>query len=891
MRLLSLAKSLFRTFLHRRQIDADLDAELRSTIELLADQKMREGTPPAAARRAARIELGGVEQVKEGVRAARVGAWLETLLRDIRFGLRMLRKNPGFTAVAVLTLALGIGANVAIFSVVDAVLLNPIPYPQPDRLVSLYVTWPSYPHGAFTYPNFLDLQRQTRSLSGLAGWLFDSVTLTGTGQPEQVRGKMITANYFSLLGVRPILGRTFRPEDDHLGAAPVVILSEGLWKRRFGSDRAVIGKSITLSGKDYTVAGVVPSNVHFLRFQDSFYDDLYVPLGQWDNALLRDRRFSLGLRAIGRLRDGVSVGQARAEIQQIGKNLVAAYPNVNSGMGLGLVSLRNELVSQTRTSLLLLWGAVGLVLLIACANMANLLLAHSTGRQEEFAIRAALGASSARLMRQLVIEGVLLAMVGGVLGTALASCGTSSLLHLFPGSLPAIAHVHINARVLIFAVGLCLVTGVLFSVLPAVRFSKPQLHRELKEGHSTRGSHSGTRALFAAAQIGFALILLVAAGLLMRSLANVWDVNPGFNPKHLLALSVALSPGNLTNEQKTHAILRELGDRLSSVSGVQAVGLNLGDMPLEGDMEVPFWPDEKPKPAQFRQWPSALSYIVSPGYFKAMGIPLIRGRVFNADDEAANRPVVIIDEDLAEGIFAGQDPVGKRISFGISAPPAEIIGVVGHVKQWGIDPDANSPVQYEVYGPYLKLTGPLLSMAGSSPWVVVRSNVPPAALIDALRKQVSAIDRGAAVYNIEPMDEIIAESLAGRTFAMILLSIFAGIALLLAAIGIYGVVSCLVGQRTHEIGIRMALGAQPRDILRGVLGEGGKMAAAGIGLGIAGSYALTRLMSSMLFGVSATDPLTFIGVIAILVGVALIACWIPARRAMKVDPMVALRHE
>jgi predicted permease len=875
----------------KRRRDGELAAELEAHLQMHIEDNARAGMSAEEARRQALVKLGGMEQTKEACRERCGLPWVESLAQDVRFGLRMLRKNPGFTVVAVLTLALGIGANTAIFSVVDAVLLHPIPYPQPDRLVSMYVTWPWYPHAAFTYPNFLDMQPETRSLSGVAGWLFDSVTLTGTGEPEQVRGKMTTANYFSLLGVHPILGRTFRPEDDHLGAAPVVILSEGLWKRRFSSDPAVIGKSIALGGKDYTVIGVIPSDVHFLRFQDSFYDDLYVPLGQWDNALLRDRRFSLGLRAIGRLRDGVSIGQARAEIQQIGKNLVASYPTMNSGMGLGLTSLKDELISQTRASLLLLWGAVGLVLLIACANMANLLLAHSTGRKEEFAIRAALGASPARLMRQLFAEGVVLAAIGGVLGTALASWGASSLLRLFPASLPAIARVQVNSRVLIFAAGLCVLTGVLFSVLPAFKFSKPQLHSELKEGRSTRGSHAGTRAAFAATQIGLAVILLAAAGLLMRSLANVWDVNPGFNANHLLVLGVALSPGNLANEQKTHAILRELNDRLSAIPGVQAVGLNLGDLPLEGDAEAPFWPSNKPKPAQLRQWPSALSYTVSPGYFKAMGIPLIRGRVFNDADETANRPVAIIDQDLAKGIFPGEDPIGKQIDFGIGSQPAEIIGVVGHVKHWGIDPDVNFPVQYEVYGPYLKLKGPLLSMVAGATWVVIRSHMPPAAIIGILRKQVNALDSGAAIYNVESMDEILAESLAGRTFAMILLSIFAGMALLLAAIGIYGVVSHLVGQRTHEIGIRMALGARPRDILRDVLGEGGKMAVVGVALGLMAAFGLTRLMSSMLFGVSATDPMTFAAVIAVLLGVALLACWIPARRAMRVDPMVALRHE
>ncbi len=875
----------------RQKLDRDFAAELEGHLQMHVDENLRTGMTPEEARRQALLKLGGVEQTKEACREQRGARWLETLLQDVRFALRMLRKNPGFTAIAVLTLALGIGANTAIFSVIDAVLLNPIPYPQPDRLVSVHVTWPSYPHAAFAYPNFLDAQRETQSLSGFAAWLRSAFTLTGVSEPEEVRGKMITANYFSVLGVRPIVGRMFRPEEDQLGAAPVVILGEGLWKRRFGSDRDVVGRSVTLDGKDYTVIGVVPSSVHFMRFQDSFFDDLFVPVGQWNNALLRDRRFTLGLRAIGRLRDGVSVGEARAEISRIGQNLVAAYPSQNNGMGLELTLLKDELVSQTRTSLLLMWGAVGLVLLIACANMANLLLAHSTGRKEEFAIRAALGASGARLMRQLLAESLVLAILGGTLGTALASWGTGALLSLFPGSLPAIARVGINSRVLIFAVALCVLTGVLFSVLPAFKFSKPQLHTELKEGHIRKGSHGATRTAFVATQIGLALVLLVAAGLLTRSLEKVWQVNPGFNPQHLLTFGVAFSQGNLSNEAKTHAILRQLNEKLAAVPGVQSVGLNLGDLPLEGDSEGPFWPDEKPKPTQFREWPRALMYVVSPGYFRAMGIALIRGRVFTESDEVTNRPLLVIDEELANDIFPKQDPIGKRIDFGVGVPPAEVIGVVGHVKHWGLDADAGTLTRYQLYGSYLGLTGPQLAMAAESTAVVVRSNLPAASLVDILRTQVNSLDSGAAVYGIESMDGIISDTLAGRTFSMVLLTIFASIALVLATIGIYGVVSYLVSQRTHEIGIRMALGAQPRDVLREVLGDGGKMALAGISLGIIVSIGLTRLMASMLFGVSATDPVTFAAAVLFLLAVALAACWIPARRAMCVDPMVALRYE
>jgi predicted permease len=881
-----------REMFAKQRRDAELDEELQAHLEMLAEENMQRGMSAEEARRAAKMELGGLEQIKEAVRDQRGLPLLESLVADVRFGLRMLRKNLGFTAVAVLTLTLGIGANAAIYSVIDALLFNPIPYPQPNRIVSVFTTWPSYRHAASSYPNFLDVQRETRSLSGLAAWRVDSFTLTGSGKPEEVRGKMTTGNFFSLLGVQPVLGRVFREDDDRPGAAPVAILGDGLWKSRFGSDRQVIGKTIVLSGKDYTVVGVVPSDVHFLRFQDSFFDDVFLPVGQWDNDLFRDRRFSLGLRTVGRLAAGVEVSQAQAEMSEIAKGLDAAYPSENDGMGLGLMLFKDELIYPIRSTLLLLWGAVGLVLFIACANVGNLLLVHAAGRKQEFATRAALGASSVRLMRQLLIESVLLAVMGGALGVALASWGTGAILRLFPVSLPAVAHVEMNFHVLLFALGLCVATGLLFGTVPAFKVSKARLNEELKKsGRGVSGLHHRARGAFIVTEIGLALVLLIAAGLLIRSLTKVWAVNPGFNPDRLLAFSIAFSPGNLSNAEKAHTVLRELDERLTLVPGVEAVGLNLGDLPLEGDSEFPFWPDEKPKPAQFRDWPLALGYTVSPDYFKTMGVPLIRGRVFTDHDDAASPSVAVIDEDTAKGIFPGEDPVGKRIDLGVGVAPVEIVGVVGHVKHWGLDADATAPVHYEIYSSYPQLSGSILPIAAGSTWVVVRTNLPPTAILEVLRREIGALDSGAAVYDVRTMQAIVEESLAGRTFSMILLASFAGIAVLLAAIGIYGVVSYLAGQRMHEIGIRMALGAQKRDILCMVVSEGGKMALVGVVLGLAASFGLTRLMSSMLFGISATDPLTFAVVAAILLCVALAACWIPAQRAMRVDPMVALRYE
>jgi putative ABC transport system permease protein len=890
---------LLRTWLMRfaglfgkQRRDRELAAELELHVQMHVADNLRAGMTPEEARRQALIQLGGVEQTKENYRDRRGLPWLETLPQDIRFGLRMLRKNPGFTAVAILTLTLGIGVNVAIFSVIDATLLNPIPLPQPDRLVSIFATWPSFNHAAFSYPNFLDIQRETRSLSGVAGWRVDWFSLTGAGEPEQLHGKMISSNLFSLLGIRPVLGRTFRPEEDRLGAAPVAILSAGLWKRRFGARRDIIGQSIELNGKDYTIVGVIPADLHFLRFQDSFFDDVFVPVGQWDNPLLRDRRFSLGMQAVARLRPGVTLSEAQAEMNEIAHGLLAAYPDQLNGMGIGAGSMKELVGGEIRPALLLLWGAVGLVLLIACANVANLLLARSSAREQEFAVRAAMGASRARLVRQLLAESVLLAVAGGALGVALAMWGTPLVLKIFPSALPPVVHVQVNRLVLAAALGMSLATGILFGLVPALKVSGAHPQGTLKEGGrgATAGRHR-TQGVFVAAEVALSLMLLVGAGLLIRSFARVWAVNPGFESSHLLTFGLGFSPDASSSPERARAKLDALTQRLESVPGVQSASVSLADMPLEGDAEVPFWPTEEPKPAKTSEWPLAIFYYAGPEYFRAMGIPVIQGRVFTSQDGPSSPMSVIIDQNLAESIFPGQDPVGKTVNVGPSPQAIEIVGVVGHVKQWGLEEDAKAPVRDEMYFSYMQLSGPMLPIAMKNINVVVRTSGAPAALIEPLRNAIASLDGTAVVYNVRPMDEVLATSLAERRFSMTLLAIFAGIALLLAMIGIYGVVSYLVGQRTHEIGIRMALGAQRQEILGIVLGEGGKMALAGIVLGLAASLGLTRFMAAMLFDVSATDPVTFVAVALILVSVTLLACWIPARRAMRVDPMVALRYE
>ena len=871
--------------------DRDLAAELESHLQMHIEDNLRAGMLPEEARRLALLKLGGVEQTKENYRDRRRIPWLESLLQDIRFGLRMLRKNPGFTAVAVVTLALGIGANTAIFSVVDAVLLNPVPFPQPDQLVNFYENTRLAPKSVISYPNFLDWEREAHDFSGMASWVGDEFTLTGTSEPERLLGQRVCANFFSVLGVRPILGRTFRPEEDQLGGPPVVMIGEGLWKRRFGSDPGIIGKSIVLNDKAYTVIGVIPADFRFVRFGDGSPDDVFTPLGQWDNSLLRNRQFRMGLVGIGRLKSGVTLTQARGEMDEIAANLVKIYPKDDASVGVVVVPMKQDVAGDLRPALLILLGAVGLVLLIACANVANLLLARSTERAQEFAIRAALGASRACLVRQSLVESVLLAATGGALGVALASWGTHSVLNIFPSALPAIVHVNTNLTVLAVAVAASFLTGILFGLAPALRMSAVHLQSALKEGgRGATAGHHRAQGIFVAVEVGFSLILLIAAGLLIRSFVQVWSVNPGFDPHNVLALAAVLSPPGTSTPEQVRAKLRELSDKVAAIPGVQSASLDLGALPFSGNSEFPYWPHGQPPPSAITEWHWAIMFAVSPTYFQVMRIPVIQGRAFTDQDGRSAPAVILIDQDLAESVFPGQDPVGKRLDTGPNST-AEVIGVVGHVTQWGLDTEAKAPVHAQMYLPYEQLPDFFLTEAARRPGVVVRSSVAPLSLSRSIQREIDDLDPNAVVYDPRTMEERISGSLAERRFAMTLLGVFAGIALLLATIGIYGVVSYLVGQRTHEIGIRMALGAQRRDILHMVLSQGGKMALVGIALGLVASFGLTRLMATMLFGVSPTDPLTFAAVIVTLFGVVLLACWIPARRAMRVDPMVALRYE
>ncbi len=816
-----------------------------------------------------------------------------TLIQDIRYAIRLLVKNPGFTVVAILTLALGIGANTAIYSVVNGVLLRPLPYPQPNQLVALSEKSMNFESSSISYPNFLDWQRSNFAFASMAAYRSDNFSITGSGEAERVRVAMVSAGFFEILGVSPVRGRLFTAEEDRLGTAPVALISAGLWQRKFGSAPDILGKRITMNGDGYTVIGVVPATFHLESTNWDRIKDVYVPIGQNKDPLFYDRTVHPGMRAIGRLKPDVTLAAAQAEMDRIARNLAAAYPDADKGAGIGVVPLKKDIVGNVQPFLMILLGAVGFVLLIACVNVANLQLSRSTTRAREFAIRAALGASQSRVIRQLLTESILLALAGGALGLCLASWGTQAALRALPETLPRAQDVGLDGRVLIFTLAASMVAGVIFGLVPALKTSRPNLQSTLKEsGRGASGARHRAQGVFVVIEMAMALVLLTGAGLMVRSLLGLWSVNPGFNPRGVLTFAVSLSPSLGVNAATSRSAIREMDEKLKSIPGVEAVSSTGGALPMNGDNELPFWLEGQPKPANVSDMNQSLFYMAEPGYLRAMEIPLLRGRYFTPDDNEHSPQVMVVDESFARQYFPKEDPIGKRIHVGIVDMDLEIVGIVGHVKHWGLDSDgdAKHPILAQAYIVFLQIpdrfwTGPPQTE------VVLRTKGSPAGLVPTVREAIEKLNGENVTYETKPLEEIVADSLANRRFSMVLLSVFAALALLLSSIGIYGVISYVVAQRTHEIGIRIALGAQRRDVLGLMLGEGMKMALVGVAIGVAVALGLTRLMVEMLFGVSATDPVTFAAVAAVLTGVALAACYIPARRAMRVDPIVALRYE
>ncbi|MGH9940809.1 MAG: ABC transporter permease [Pyrinomonadaceae bacterium] len=807
---------------------------------------------------------------------------MTTIWQDLRFALRMLKKRPGFTAAAIIALALGVGANTAIFSVVNSVLLRPLPYKESERLVTIGHLYPKLDLIApVSAPGYVDYRDQTSVFEETAASTNANFNLTDGGEPERVQGRSVTANFLPLLGVAPALGRLFLAEEDQPGAARVAVLSHGLWQRRFGGDPQIINRTIRLNNESYTIVGVTPVEFQFGR------DELWTPIAFTPEQLANDRRGREYLSALARLKPGVTIEQAQTEMDFIARRIAEANPEdypADSGWGVKLKSFNEEVVGNVRPALLVLLGAVGFLLLIACSNVANLMLARAAARSREIAIRTALGASRTRLVRQLLTESLLLALAGGAAGLLLAVWGVDLLVALEPASVPRVREVGIDVRVLMFTVGISLLTGILFGLLPALQASKPELTGTLKEGG--RGSAIGgglrsARSLLVITEIAVALVLLVGAGLMVRSFSRLLDVNPGFQTENVLTMQVALPATKYREPQQRRAFFGELVNQIKALPGVESVGA-VTNLPLGGSVTSgSFSIEGRPVPTGAAE-PHTDERIATAGYLQTMKIPLLRGRHFTERDNADAPNVVIIDETLARTYFPGEDPVGKRIyeGEGDNRIYREIIGVVGAIRYKGLDAEYKS----QLYFPHAQSNAPGMT-------IVVRAANDPVSLVPAVRGALRAVDQDQPVYGVRTMGEVLNTSIAQKRFSMFLLTIFAAVALVLTAVGIYGVMAYTVTARTNEMGIRIALGAQTSDILHLVVGQGMILALAGIALGLVVAFGVTRVMSSLLYGVSATDPLTFAAIALLLIGVALLACYIPARRATKVDPMIALRYE
>ncbi|MGB9431801.1 MAG: ABC transporter permease [Candidatus Acidiferrum sp.] len=816
---------------------------------------------------------------------------IEILLQDLRYAFRVFRKNPGFVAVAILTLALGIGANTALFSVVNGVLLNPLPYTQPERLAALYAKTDDFGRSSISSPNFLDWVRDNRSFSSLAAFRADSFNLTGVGEPQRLAANMVSASFFPTLGIKPVLGRFFFEQEDQLGAAPVAVISESLWKQKFAASPDILGKPINLDSSLRTIVGVLPSTFHIENSNFASDAQVYVPIGQWNDSFFRDRRTAMGMDAVGRLRPGVTLAQAQTDMLALAARLAEMYPDADKGSSVALLSLKENVVGSIRPFLLVLLASVGFVLLIACANVANLLLARSTARSREFAIRSALGADTNRIVRQLLTESVLLAFTGGALGVLLSAWGTQAALRLLPDALPRADEIHIDARVLLFTLVASLLAGILFGLVPAFKTSRTAIQSSLKEGGRGGSARHRTQSVFVALEMAFAVVLLIGAGLMIRSLSNLWRVDPGFDPHNVLTFNLASAKPLGSSLDGTRAAFRQLRDAIAAVPGVESVSLNSGSAVMEGDSELPLWIDREPKPANTADMKASLFYLAQPGYLDVMKIPVKRGRFLQASDKEGSSPVIVIDEKFAKLFFGNDDPIGRHVNVDLINVSAEVVGVVGHVKQWGLDSDSAQNTQAQTYFPLEQIPDSVLSLVDRGTSVVVRTANAPAGSLKPIAQAVHSVNGQLVLYGSRTMSDIIANSLAEKRFAMALLGVFAALALILSSLGIYGVISYVVGQRTQEIGIRMALGAQASSVSLMVLSQAGKMALLGVAAGLFASLGLGRLIANMLFGINSHDPLTFFGVAILLLVVALAACYIPARRASRVDPIIALRYE
>ena len=819
-----------------------------------------------------------------------------TLWQDIRYGVRMLVKNPGVTIIVIVALALGIGANTAIFSVVNAVLIRPLPYQESERLVFLNEQSPVLDEMSISYPNFLDWRTQNQTFEKMGVYNRASYNLTGSGEAERIVTGQVSADLFSVLRVNALHGRVFTNDEDKPGGTPVVVLSYGLWQRRFGGQQSIVGQAITLNGKSYTVIGVMPESYAYPSRAE-----MWVPVGQLsDQASWQSRGNHPGLYGVARLKPGVTFDQAAADMNNVGANLEKQYPDSNASTRPRLRPLLEIFVVDVRRALWVIFGAVGCVLLIACANIANLLLARATARRKEMAVRTAVGASRWRIARQLLTESVLLSLIGGSIGLLLARWGIALILWVSPNVIPRSREIGLDWTVLAFTVGISFLTGILFGLIPAIQAGDVDVHETLKESGRGTSGRQWLRSALVVVEVATTLVLLISAGLLIRSFYLLQKVNPGFSDEQLTSFSISLPQKKYANEEGRLSFYNRLLENVRSLPGVESTAAASG-LPLGNNgWQTSFVIDGQPLPPR-EQTPLMEACLVTPDYFKAMNIPVLRGRVFNDRDDrshlagrdlsklnenqramaAVNK--IVIDEDFAKRYWPNEDPIGKRVKLGRDADAnvLEVIGVVGRVKMESLNQNSDRVQGYFAYNQ--------LPQGGMT--VIIKGASDPNQLISSVRGVVKSIDPDQPIYSPRTMDEIRAESVAPERLNLTLLSLFAGIALVLAIVGIYGVMSYSVTQRTHEIGIRMAIGARPVDVFKMILGNGMKLALIGVVLGLAGAFALTRLMATMLFGVEPTDAMTFGGISVLLITVALLACYLPGRRATKVEPTISLRYE
>jgi putative ABC transport system permease protein len=864
-------RSLFR----RERVEAELDEEMRYHLDRLIEANAAAGMSEEEARFAALRAMHGLEQRKEECRDMRRVRVIENLSQDFRFALRMMMKNPLFTVVVVVTLALSLSATTVVFSVVNALLLRSLPYNNADQLVMLWSVFKSNNKAYASVANFREWQERNNSFQSLAACDMLKLNLTGTDRPEVVDVALVSANLFSLLGVQPERGRSFQPEEEQPGNNHVVVISNSLWQSRFGADANVLGRTFQLDGDSYTVIGVMPPGFSYPE-----KIDLWLPLSFLPEELA-DRGYN-HLLVVGRLKPGVELRQAQAEMSALADTQARQYPNENAGRGMRLLTFQDNLVGDIRMALWVLTGAVFFVLLIACANVANLLMARATTRQKEIAIRIGVGASRGRLIQQLLTESLLLSMLGALLGLLLTKGGIQILKSFGPANIPRLNEVAIDARVLAFTLGVSLLTAIIFGLKPALQTTRPDINEWLKDGQRTSTAGSGferVRNWLVVTEVALALILLIGAGLLIKSFMRLWQVEPGFNPNNVLTMSISPSPPKYNSQADVAALCRRLLDQLKTTPNVEAVGV-VNQLPFSGrNLGLNFTIVGQP-PTRPEDTASANYRLISPGYLQALTIPLKRGRDFNEHDTRESPPVALINEALAKRYFPNEDPIGKQLNVEGQQAPREIIGIIGDLKQIKLDGE----VRPEIYVPFLQFT--VFSMS-----LVVRTSSDPSSLTSSILQQISRVDPDQPVFRVKTMDQYLGESMGPRRLSTTLLGAFAAFALLLAAIGVYSVMNYLVSQRRHEIGIRMALGASQREILKLVVGQGMWISLLGIGFGIAAALLLTRIMTSLLYGITPSDPLTYIANSLMLLAVALLACLIPARRAMSVDPIIALRYQ